>query len=106
MLQQKHRGLLWLTFWLLFLGTPCTPLLAGLMNRFMPIRIIPLSQLQTIILSIGGGTLGAGFVLAKLYSQSTSQLIKRGLLFGLAIGIFYAVVFFAGCMLIMSKVRM
>lgn len=104
-LQQNYRGLLWLVFWFLFLGAPATPFINEAMSSTLHIRLFFISEGVTVIASIVGGTLGAGFILARLYSRSTSELIVRGLLFSLGILLFYGTIAFAGCLLILAYSR-
>jgi len=104
-LQQKNRGLLWLAFWLLFLGTPFTPLINELMSRTLHMRLQFLNQGVTLIGGIAGGALGAGFILARLHSHSTTQLVLRGILFSIGILLFYATIAFVGCVVLMKVLK-
>ncbi len=61
------------------------------------------------MLLMGGGLLagigGAAFILARLYSNTTTQLIWRTVGFAFLIGITYGVIGFAGCLLIMKGLK-
>ena len=100
--QQKNRGLLWLCFWVLFLTTPVAPFALGPLARIGGAGIPPFAPL----LGIGGGLLagigGAGYILARLYSNTATQLIVRTIAFAFLIALFYGLIAFAGCMLLMK----
>jgi len=102
LLQQRNRGLLWLAFWCLFLGAPFIPLINQLMSSQLHIRLQFLNQGVTLIGGIAGGALGAGFILARLYSHWTAQLVLRGILFSIGILLFYATIAFVGCVVLMK----
>jgi hypothetical protein len=102
--QQKHRGLLWLCFWILFLTTPATPFALGFVARLGPQGIPPFAP----VLVMGGGLLagigGAGFILARLYSNTTPQLVARTLAFAFLIALVYGFIAFAGCMMLLKGI--
>src|SRR5436190_606931 len=81
--QQKHRGLLWLCFWILFLTTPLAPFGMQLMLRFSPLGTLPFNRVMLVGGGLAAGTICAGFILARLYSNSTTQLVARTLAFAL-----------------------
>ena len=103
--QQKHRGLLWFCFWLLFLTTPIAPFAGQFLLRLSSRGLFRISP----VLAIGGGLLagivGAAFILARLYSNSTKQLIWKTIAFSLLIGIVYGVIGFGGCLLILNGLK-
>jgi len=104
LLQQRNRGLLWLVFWFLFLGAPFTPFIYEFFSSTLHIRFRLLPAF-TIIAGIAGGAVGAGFILARLYSRSTVQLVTRGILFSLGIMFFYASIAFVGCVVLMKALK-
>ncbi len=50
----------------------------------------------------GTGIVCAGFILARLYSNSTKQLIVKTIAFSLLVALFYGLVAFAGCMVLLG----
>ncbi len=104
-----HRKLLWWTFWLLFLSTPVLAIAGpALIPKFLGVRMGPMIGRFGLIGLVGGilgGGFGAGFVLAKLYSANTAEMIRRGIAFGMAILATYGVIAGVGCAFLLSAYR-
>jgi hypothetical protein len=98
--QQKHRGLLWFCFWVLFLTTPAAPFAAQMILQFGPLGRLPFNRALLLSGGLAAGILCAGFILARLYSNTTTQLVVKTIAFALLIVLFYGLVAFAGCMLL------
>ena len=89
---------------MLFLTTPVAPFALGSLPRLGGLGILRFSP----ALVIGGGLLagigGAGFILARLYSNTTAQLIVRTILFALLILLVYVGIVYAGCMMLLKDI--
>ena len=102
--QQKHRGLLWLTFWILFLTTPLAPFALGFLPRIGGLGVLRISPALAICGGLLAGIGAAAFILARLYSNTTTQLVVRAIAFALLIALVYAGVIFAGCMMLLKDI--
>lgn len=94
-----RRGLLWFAFWFLFVSTPVVVIGLPVLYKHFP-------QFDVFkdygLIEAGGALLGGGFtaafLLARLRSKSTAQIVWRTVGFGLLFTVLFGVISFAGCM--------
>src|SRR4051794_28618295 len=79
------REALWAWFWGLFLLTPV-------------VSLITIAS-GVGVLFLGVGTLGAGFVLARLCARTHSEFVVGGVLFSAGVFVVYIEIMFLGCLL-------
>ncbi|HEY0550147.1 MAG TPA: hypothetical protein VGF13_11150 [Verrucomicrobiae bacterium] len=70
--------------------------------RFGPLRGLPFNRALFLSGGLAAGILCAGFILARLYSNTTTQLVVKTIAFALLIALFYGVIAFGGCLLLMK----
>ena len=51
---------------------------------------------------LAAGILCAGFILARLYSNTTTQLVVKTIAFAFLIALFYGLIAFGGCLVLMK----
>lgn len=89
--RNNRRADLWVAFWLLFLGSPFLTL-AGFATRAVGLAILlPLA-----------GTIGAGFVLARLFAKNSAMFFVLGIVFSIGVAAVYFGIFFVGCLVMMK----
>ena len=86
----------------MFLTTPVAPFAAQMILRFSPLGGLPFNRALLTGGGLAAGILCAGFILARLYSNTTTQLVVKTIAFALLIALFYGLIAFAGCMLLMK----
>ena len=77
-------------------------MVAQLILRFNPLGPLPVPRLFLLGGGLATGILCAGYILARLYSNTTTQLVVKTIAFGLLITLFYGLIAFAGCMVLMK----
>lgn len=70
--------------------------------RFSPLRGLPFNRTLLLGGGLAAGIICAGFILARLYSNTTTQLVVKTIAFALLIALFYGVIAFGGCLLLMK----
>ncbi len=83
----SNRAALWVIFWALFLGTPVLALVSGAQG-FVPL--------------LGAGTIGAGFMLSRLFVKNEALFVVMGFMFAAGIFAIYLGIAFVGCLVMMK----
>jgi hypothetical protein len=98
-----HRKLLWWAFWFVFLTTPvCAVFLPSALRHFPLQRFLPLPVFLCCLAGVVAGAFAAGFILAKLTTKTNAEFISRGIGYGLGLVTVYAIIAFAGCLLVVK----
>ena len=90
-MSRRGRAKLWVWFWLLFLGTPVLSVL-GLASPGGGIGVIFLLA----------GTIGAGFVLARIFAKDSTMFIVLGIVFSVGVAAVYFGIVFVGCLMVLK----
>ena len=94
-----RRKLHWSMFWLVFLSTPAAVIsLPVILKHFPQLNVMNDYGLFSAASSLLAGSFAAAFILARLRSTTTAQLIVRTLGFGLLFTVLLGAISFAGCM--------
>jgi hypothetical protein len=94
-----RRKLQWWLFWLVFLFTPVAVIsLPVMLEHFPQIDVMNDYGLFAAGSSLLAGSFSAAFILARLRSTTTAQLIGHTLGFGLLFTVLLGFISFAGCM--------
>jgi hypothetical protein len=91
--RENNRAGLWTWFWLLFLGTPVLGIL-GVATR----------AVELVVLLLLAGTIGAGFVLARIFAKDSAMIIVLGIVFSVGVAAIYFGIVFVGCLVMMKGV--
>ncbi|HEY0550148.1 MAG TPA: hypothetical protein VGF13_11155 [Verrucomicrobiae bacterium] len=86
-------------FWLVFISTPAAViLLPKILEHFPQLNVMNDYGLFAAASSLLAGSFAAAFILARLHSTTTAQLIIRTLVSGLMFTVLLGIISFVGCM--------
>ena len=94
-----RRKPLWYLFWFVFLLTPAAViLLPVILDHFPQLNVMGDYGLFAAGSSLLAGSFASAFLLARIYSTTTTQIVLRTIGFGVGFTVLLGAISFAGCM--------